>query len=163
MWALLRAPLGLGTDAGWLGNYGRRLRIDAVGVTLHRYSRIEWRSVRRVGVSRSYIDGHACQVSLHHEGGVSRIDVQSLPDGERIVQIILAMFKQAHRSQHSSRRVDEKSIAPRDTEGRGRQPMPAGRGRAADVEFQRRNDRLKRAFVASKGGPRLLAEIEERI
>ena len=92
MLALLPKTLGVGIAALWLRSLSRPLSIDADGLTL-RHHKLPWASIKRIGISRSYLDGHISEVRIHHRGGVSKIPVRELRDGERVAGIILTMFK----------------------------------------------------------------------
>src|ERR1700676_4004450 len=97
MWALLPSTLGLGTAVLWMRNLNWPLRVDADGITLRCYHKLSWASIHKICVSRSYLDGHASVIRIHHRGGVSRIPVGRLQDGQNVVRTILTMFAQAER------------------------------------------------------------------
>jgi hypothetical protein len=69
------------------------LRIDADGLTLRYHRRLPWSSISRIGISRSYLDGHAREVRIHHRSGVNKIPLRGLRDGEMVADTILTMFK----------------------------------------------------------------------
>jgi hypothetical protein len=97
MVALLPSTLGLGTALLWLHSMHWPLDIDPAGLTLRSRRRVAWRSIRRIGVSRSYLDGHISEMRIHHDGGVSKIPINSLENGDRVARIILAMFARIDR------------------------------------------------------------------
>ena len=97
MVALLPSTLGLGTAVLWLHSMHWPLDIDPAGLTLRSRRRVAWRSIRRIGVSRSYLDGHISEMRIHHDGGVSKIPINSLENGDRVARIILAMFARIDR------------------------------------------------------------------
>jgi hypothetical protein len=94
--ALLPATLGVGTAALWLRSLGWPLRIDATGVTLRHHRRVDWHSITRIGVSRSYVDGHVAQLRIHHDGVVNKIPLHDLLEGEKVARAIINMFERAH-------------------------------------------------------------------
>jgi hypothetical protein len=95
MLALFPTTLGVGTLALWWRSSNWPLRIDADGVTLRRHRRLLWNSISRIGVSRSYGDGHVSEMRIHHHGTVSRIPVHGLRDGDEVAAAIITMFKRA--------------------------------------------------------------------
>jgi hypothetical protein len=99
IWMCVLFPMtaGLGTIALWLLSLKWPLRIDERGVTFRCHRRVDWRSITKIGLSRSYLDGHCSQIRLHHDGGTSKIPVDALQDGQAVVQFMLAMFDVAHR------------------------------------------------------------------
>ena len=107
MLALLPATLGVGTAALWLRSLSWPLRIDAAGVTLRHHRRVDWKSITKIGVSRSYVDGHVAQLRIHHDGVVNKIPLHDLLEGEKVARTILAMFEQAHRPRGRKRNVAE--------------------------------------------------------
>jgi hypothetical protein len=163
MLALIPTTLGVGTAALWLRSLKWPLRIDAAGLTLRYHGWVDWRSVRKIGVSRSYLDGHVSQIRIHHEGGgVSKISVQGLQDGQKVVRTILAMFEQAHRLRALERNVEAAARAV--DAGRDSQTMPARRHFAPAAESRQGNERLKQEFAGLEFRRRLsvLAQIGER-
>jgi hypothetical protein len=97
MLALLPTTLGVGTAALWLRSLSWPLSIDADGLTLRYHRKLRWSSMRKIGVSRSYLDGHVGEIRIHHRGGVRRIPLRGLRDGERIAEMIITLFKQTRR------------------------------------------------------------------
>jgi hypothetical protein len=93
MLALLPMTLGLGTAALWVRSLNWPLSVNESGITLRRHCRVEWRSIRKIRVSRSYLDGHASQICIHHNRGVSNIPVRNLRHGQLVVRTILDMFE----------------------------------------------------------------------
>lgn len=94
MLALFPATLGVGTAALWWHSLNWPLRVDADGVTLRRHRKLPWSTITRIGVSRSYLDGHMCEMRIHHHGGsVAKIPVRGLRDGEKVAGAILTLFK----------------------------------------------------------------------
>lgn len=93
MLALLPMTLGLGTAALWIRSLNWPLSLNESGITLRRRCRVEWRSIRKIRVSRSYLDGHASQICIHHNRGVSNIPVKNLRHGQLVVRTILDMFE----------------------------------------------------------------------
>jgi hypothetical protein len=92
MMALFPTTLGLGTALLWLCTLNCPQSIDETGVTLRYGRRVGWCSIRKIGVSRSYFDGHVSQVRIYYDGGASKIPVARLQDGQDVVRIILAAF-----------------------------------------------------------------------
>jgi hypothetical protein len=111
MFALFPTTLGLGSAALWLRSLSWPLRIDATGLTLRHHRRVDWRAIKRIGVSRSYLDGHVSQLRIHHDGGVSKVPLHDLQDGEKVARTILDMFQQTHRVRALEQRVDAESAS----------------------------------------------------
>jgi hypothetical protein len=105
----LPAKVGVGTVALWWRRLNRPLRIDAEGLTLRHHRRLPWSAISRIGVSRSYLDGHVFEMRIHHHGTVSKIPLRGLRDGEEIAGIILTMFKGKRRTRPNR---DANEIAP---------------------------------------------------
>jgi hypothetical protein len=104
MWMLVLLPAtgGVGTIALWLRTLQWPLRIDRHGVTLRYRRRIDWHSITKIGLSRSYLDGHCAQLRIHHAAGTCKVPLDALRDGQGVVAAILTMFDQAR-----ARRGDE--------------------------------------------------------
>jgi hypothetical protein len=137
MLILFPATLGLGTAALWFHSRNWPLNIDEGGVRFRSHRHVAWNSIRKICVSRSYLDGHVSQMRIHHTGGVSRVPVDGLDDGQRVVKTILSFFAQI-------------SGAPGPDEHLPSQPAPSlpdcdrrtvvpRRSRALEVEFSQRN------------------------
>jgi hypothetical protein len=110
MLALLPSTLGLGSMVLWLRSLHWPLSIDATGLTLRNHRRVDWDSISRIGVSRSYLDGHISEIRVHHDTGVSKIPVRALSDGDRVARTILTLFAQASRAQARDNRArDERA------------------------------------------------------
>jgi hypothetical protein len=101
---LLPSTLGLGSAVLWLHSMHWPLNVDPAGLTLRSHRQVGWRSIRRIGVSRSYLDGHISEMRIHHDGGVSKIPIHALEDGDRVARIILAMFARMDRARVRNRR-----------------------------------------------------------
>jgi hypothetical protein len=97
MFVLLPSTLGLGSAALWLHSLKWPLELDESGLTLRNHRQVSWAAITKIGVSRSYRDGHVCQIRIHHGNGVSKIPVHALKDGQTIVRAILTMFANADR------------------------------------------------------------------
>jgi hypothetical protein len=108
MFALLPVTFGVGTAVLWLRSSSWPLRIDPAGLILRNHRRIDWRSIKRIGVSRSLRDDRVSQIRIHHDGGVSKIPMRRLQDGEKVATAIVAMFEQTSRG-----RVPERSTQAR--------------------------------------------------
>ena len=98
MFALLPATLGLGTAILWARSLRWPCRIDADGMTLRYRRRVLWKSIEKINVGRDYRDGHVSQIDIHHHGGVEKIPMRALRDGQSIATTILATFKQVRRA-----------------------------------------------------------------
>jgi hypothetical protein len=96
MLLLLPMTAGLGTVALWLRSMNWPLRIDVEGIVLRHHGRVDWHSVTKLGLSRSYIDGHCSQIRIHYGRGTSKIPVDALEDGQAVVSAIVTFFEQAH-------------------------------------------------------------------
>jgi hypothetical protein len=94
MFALLPTTLGVGTAALWWRSLNWPLRVEADGLTLRHHRKLPWTSISRIGVSRSYLDGHVCEMRIHHHGCVAKVSVRGLRDGEEVAGAILTMFKE---------------------------------------------------------------------
>ena len=110
MIALFPTTLGLGTAVLWLYSLGWPLSIDEGGLTLRHHRRVHWYSIRKIAVSRSYLDGHVSEIRIHHEGGTNKIPVDRLQDGQDVVRIILAMFEHVNRARASQRRLQASPV-----------------------------------------------------
>jgi hypothetical protein len=108
-WMLVLFPstLGLGSAALWLHSMNWPLELDEAGLTFRNHRHVNWASIRKIGVSRSYRDGHVCQIRIHYGDGVSKIPVHALQDGQTVVRAILTMFARTDRARarHEGRRV----------------------------------------------------------
>lgn len=93
MFALFPATLGLGTMALWLRSRNWPLTIDESGVRFRSHRFVNWGSVTKIIVSRSYLDGHVSQILIYHSGAVVRVAVSGLYDGQSVVHAMLFMFK----------------------------------------------------------------------
>jgi hypothetical protein len=80
-----------GRDVAWL-------HIDTDGITPRFHRKISWSLIKKIGVSRSYLDGHTSEIRIYHRGGVSTISLEGLRDGENLVSDLLAMFERAGRT-----------------------------------------------------------------
>lgn len=98
MFVLLPSTLGLGTAALWLHSLNWPLDLDEAGLTFRNHRQVSWDAIRKIGVSRSYRDGHVCQIRIHHGDSVSKIPVHALQDGQTVVRAILTMFANADRA-----------------------------------------------------------------
>jgi hypothetical protein len=98
MFVLFPSTLGLGSAALWLHSMNWPLEFDEAGLTLRNHRHVNWASIRKIGVSRSYRDGHVCQIRIHYGDGVSKIPVHALQDGQTVVRAILTMFANADRA-----------------------------------------------------------------
>jgi hypothetical protein len=100
MWmlVLLPATAGVGTIALWLCSLKWPLSIDKRGVTLRYRGRIEWHTITKIGLSRSYLDGHCAQLRIHHATGTCKVPLRALRDGQDVVKAIVTMFDEARAS-----------------------------------------------------------------
>jgi hypothetical protein len=89
-------PMGLQLAARWRRDLDCQVRIDADTLTLGDNCKVPWKSISRIGVLRSCLDGHASEVRIHHHGGVSKILVRTLRNGDKVVTDILTMFELTH-------------------------------------------------------------------
>ena len=94
MLVLFPVTLGLGTAVLWLRSLNLPLSIDEMGITLRHRRRVAWDSIRKIGLSRSYLDGRVSQIRIHHAGGICKIPVRALEDGQEVAKTIIAMFEQ---------------------------------------------------------------------
>lgn len=92
MLALLPTTFGLGTAVMWLMSLKWPLSVDEDGLTLRGHQRVDWCSIKRIRVSRSYVDGHVSHICIYHESGTSEIRLGRLQHGQDVARIILAMF-----------------------------------------------------------------------
>jgi hypothetical protein len=98
MFVLLPSTLGLGSAALWLHSLNWPLELDEAGLTLRNHRQVSWSAIRKIGVSRSYRDGHVCQIRIHYGDSVSKIPVHALEHGQTVVRAILTMFANADRA-----------------------------------------------------------------
>jgi hypothetical protein len=96
MLLLLPTTAGLGTVALWLRSMNWPLRIDEDGVVLRHHGRVDWHSVTKLGLSRSYLDGNCSQIRIYYGRGTSKIPVDALEDGQAVVRAIVTFFERAH-------------------------------------------------------------------
>jgi hypothetical protein len=97
MITLFRTTLGPGIIVLWRGGLNYPL-VDEGGLTLSRQRRIDWRTIKKIGVSRSYVDGHVSEIRIHHRSGISKIPVHGLQNGQALVRTILNKFEQVDRT-----------------------------------------------------------------
>jgi hypothetical protein len=132
MLVLFPATLGLGTAVLWLRSLSWPLSLDEAGIMLRHRRRVEWHSIRKIGLSRSYLDGRVSQIRIHHAGGICKIPVHGLKDGQLVARTILAMFgqvKRARASQDSARTepmLGRENVGERQVMQARRQPMAVG-------------------------------------
>jgi hypothetical protein len=93
MVALFPATLGLGTAALWFLSRDWPLVIDESGMRLRSHRYVNWNSITKLSVSRSYCDGHASHIRLHHHGHVTTVPVGGLENGQAVVNTMVLMFK----------------------------------------------------------------------
>jgi hypothetical protein len=77
-------------------------------------------------VSRSYVDGHISEMRIHHDGGVSKIPIDALEDGDRVARIILAMFARMDRARTRNRRLANAPAESRQRDIRVSNPRESG-------------------------------------
>jgi hypothetical protein len=99
MFALLPTTLGIGTAVLWARSLRWPRKVDANGLTLGDRRKVPWRSIDRIGVWRDYCGGDVSRIDIHHDGGVDRVPVRSLRDGQMIASTILAHFKEMYSAQ----------------------------------------------------------------
>ena len=98
MLALLPITLGLGTVALWARSLNLPCCIDAEGLTFPYRRKVPWKSIRKIGVCRGYLDGHISRIEIYHHGRISKIPTFALQNGEDVARIILALFRLACRA-----------------------------------------------------------------
>jgi len=135
-WMLLLLPttLGVGTAALWLISLGWPLSVDEEGLTLRDHRRVGWGSIRKIGVSRCYLDGHVSQIRIHHETGVANIRIDRLQDGQDVARIILAMFEHVNRLRRAQRRRQERPYGGEPGADRASRTAAAARSFLAETE-----------------------------
>jgi hypothetical protein len=137
MLILFPATLGLGTAALWFRSRNWPLNIDEGGVRFRSHRHVAWNSIRKISVSRSYVDGHVSQMCIHHAGGISKVPVHGLDDGQRVVRTILGFFAQINSTTSVDDHLQGKPVLSRpDCD---RRTMLPRRDRASEVEFSQRN------------------------
>jgi hypothetical protein len=90
--------LGLSKAVLWVRSLSCQVRLEEDGLTLRHYGKVPWNSITKIGISRNYLDGHLCEIRIHHRNGVSKISVRDLRDGEKIVRATLTMFGRTRRA-----------------------------------------------------------------
>jgi hypothetical protein len=112
MWmcALFPTTLGVGTAALWIRSLVWPLDVDEAGLTLRSRRRVPWNSVKKIGVSRSYLDGHVSEIRIHHMTGACKIPARFLQNGQEVVRIILAIFERTNRRRVLECRPSETSV-----------------------------------------------------
>jgi hypothetical protein len=138
MLALFPVTFGFGSAALWLRCCNWPLSIDEAGITLRRHRRVGWRSIRRIGTSRSYLDGRISEIRIYYDGGVSRIPVHALQNGQNVVGVILAMFAMSDELRCGCDRVTLNSLAESSLRRTEMTPRENGMGR--DAQAGRRNE-----------------------
>jgi hypothetical protein len=94
MLALFPATFGLGTGFLWFRSSHWPIEVNEEGLILRNRSRWDWRSIRKISVSRSDLDGHYSRIRIHHDGGrVITIPTNGLLDGQRVAKAVLMAFK----------------------------------------------------------------------
>jgi hypothetical protein len=106
MLALLPTTLGLGTALLWLRSLNWPRGVDTDGFTLRFRRKVLWKAVDKISVQSDYYDTHVVRIDIHHGGGVYRVPVRSLLEGESIAKMIIAAFKQSHCTIKSRERGD---------------------------------------------------------
>jgi hypothetical protein len=96
MFALFPATLGLGTAALWLRSRNWPLMIDETGVRLRSHRYVGWASITKLSVSRNYLDGHVSHIRMHHAGGITKVPVGGLEDGQSVASAMIFMFKRTN-------------------------------------------------------------------
>jgi hypothetical protein len=97
MLVLLPGTLGLGSAVLWIRSLSWPLHFDDDGLTLRNHRRMDWGAIRKIGVSRRYLDGRVSEIRIYSRDGVSKIPARALQNGEIVVRAILAMFEQTAR------------------------------------------------------------------
>jgi hypothetical protein len=97
MMALLPTTLGLGSLLLWLRTLAWPLTVDEAGITLRGRRRVGWGEITKIGVSRSYLDGHISQIRIHYGRRVSRVPTRFLRDGRGVAELILTSFQLSRR------------------------------------------------------------------
>jgi len=126
MLALLPTTFGLGTAALWLISLEWPASIDELGLVLRDKRRVDWTSIRKIRVSRSYLDDHVSHIRIHYDGGVAGIRVDRLEHGQDVVRIVLAMFEHVNQVRKAQRSGQEIPTPDRGAGGVGR-TRPTGR------------------------------------
>jgi hypothetical protein len=112
MFAFLPSTLGLGSAILWLRSLKWPLALDEQGLTLRNHRQVDWRSITKIGVSRSYCDGHVSEMRIHYGDGVSTIPAHALQDGQLVARAILTMFERARNHCQARTVVDGQRIIP---------------------------------------------------
>lgn len=133
MFVLFPVTLGVGTAALWFRSLNWPLDIDGAGLRLRSRRYLDWRSIKKIGVSRSYRDGHVSQIRIHHAGGVSKIPTDGLEQGQHVARIILAIFEQVRcadgKQVATARAYSRRSEADQNVRKLIRFPAPEAAGR----------------------------------
>jgi hypothetical protein len=88
----LPSTVGTGAIVLWLRRSTWPLRIDQSGLVLRNHQRVAWGSVRKIGVSRRYLDGRLSHIRIHHSRGISHVPLDAIEDGENVARQILSIF-----------------------------------------------------------------------
>jgi hypothetical protein len=137
MLILFPATLGLGTAALWFHCRNWPLNIDEGGVRLRSHRHVAWNSIRKISVSRSYLDGHVSHVRIHHTGGISRVPVDGLDDGQQVVRTILGFFAKISGAPSPDEHLEGQPV--QSLPECDRRTLVPRRGRALEVEYSQRN------------------------
>ena len=130
----LPATQGVSSVVLWLRRSKWPLEITETGLTLRNRRSVAWRSIRKIGVSRSYRDGHISQIRIHYKGEISQVPIDALQDGEQVARVILAMFAALERARERARHSTAASASQSQ-----HAPSPRGGSRPRDAVSLRGN------------------------
>jgi hypothetical protein len=147
MFVLVPATLGLGTVALWLHSRNWPLMIDETGVRLRSQRYLNWTSITKLSVSRSYLDGSVSHVRMHHSGGVTKIPVTGLEDGESVLSTMISLFKRTNGLKDREESIDRVALSEPHIEHNFslNYPAPKTADRDAVPEFYSRRDTSRHA------------------
>jgi hypothetical protein len=102
MVALLPATFGIGTTALWVRSLRWPRTVDVrQGITLRYRRQLPWDAITKIRVVQSYLDGHVLRLEIHYRGGICKIPIHAIRDGENVARTIIASFRRKRRSASS--------------------------------------------------------------
>src|SRR5580704_7066719 len=95
MLVLLPVTLGLGTALLWLRSLRWPSAIDDGGITLRDWRKVPWQAIDKIHVRKTYYGDRVTRLDIYHRsGGIDRIPICALQNGQTIAGTIVAAFKQ---------------------------------------------------------------------
>jgi hypothetical protein len=93
MWLLLPLTLGLGTVILWAWALRWPRQLTTRGIRLRGGQFVDWSDIKRLGVTEGQFDHETIQLDLYFNGGVARVPVRYLDNGEQAAAAIRASVR----------------------------------------------------------------------